>query len=914
MKVKVVTLYLFIFCIISPISLFTQKKPFTFIDAMKFPKIQNQTISNNGKWVAYSLVPERGDPISFLVATDTNIKFEFERTVNPVFSNNSEWIAFKLKPKAIEIENTGKDKPKDGLFLFNIPLQLKFSFEKVKSFQFSEDSRWLAIHFFSEDKHSKDTSTKELGTLLTLFDLKTKNQLDFQFVTEFSFDTLSNYFAFVVQEPSNKKNGLYLLNLQGEFSLPIKADVDSAVIISSVVWNKQKSSLAYVKCFPRKNTSIDSCFICNLSTTLMLPQHLVKSEDLSSDWFIPRKNDLKWSEDGERLFFGIKPKMDTSVSKENIKFTDTNFYDIPTILEKADYTLWHWNDPRVKTNEKKWWEQNKDRVFRCVYISETKKFLQLADLELPYVEFVDNPLYTIGYDESPYLKESTWEGSYKDLYLVNLNTGQRKLIGRRIDENAYISPMGRYVVFYKEKNWFLYDTRLDTLVNLTGKMKYAFYDEDYDQPSTPPSYGFGGWFENDNAFLLYDKYDIWKFYSENYGYVCQTVIFGRDYEQTYRIVNLDKSKKFFRNNDSVLISVFNHKNKTSSIYLLEFKILGPVALREEDGYNYKIISKAKDANLFLFSRESFDEFPDLWVSEISFSKPKKITNHNDEFVSKYLWGKTELVRWVNSRGDTLDGFVILPANFDKTKKYPLIVYFYERFSQLKNNFSFPYIGHRPCFQVYNSEDYIFFLPDIKYQIGNPGNSAFDCITSGVKKLISYGFIDTTAIGIMGHSWSGYQTAYIITQTNMFSAAVAGAPVGNMTSAYSGIRLESGLARQFQYERFQSRIGGNLWDSLANYINNSPIFKAQSVTTPLLLMFGDEDQAVPWQQGIELYLAFRRLNKTAYFLQYHNEPHWPTKFHNKLDYAIKIKEFFDTYLKKKKPPEWMEKGENIIIKE
>ncbi|MGB9771415.1 MAG: alpha/beta hydrolase family protein [Candidatus Kapaibacteriota bacterium] len=890
-----------------------EKQKFIFIDAMKFPRIQHQTISDDGRWVAYSLVPERGDPTSYIVSTETESRFTFERTLKPVFSPNSEWVILKLMPKAVEIENAEKEKPSEGLLLFNLNQQTRITFEKTKQFVFSEDSRWLAIQFKGTESKEKDGEGKEFGTAVTLFQLASKNQLDLQYVTEFSFDTLSQFFAYVVSEPEGKKNGLYVISLKGEFALPIKADVDSGVHITSLAWNKAKQTLSYVKSYERKNTKIDSAMVCNLPTVLMVPQVLVEETRIPNEWYIPLKNKLQWSEDGERLFFGIKPKMDTSVTKEKIKFNDTNFFDIPTILKKAEYTLWHWNDPRVKTNEKNWWEKNKDRTFLCVYNSTIKQIIQISDLNLPEVEFVENPKYTIGYDPNPYLKEATWEGEYFDLYLVNLNTGERKLVAKRLNEKAHLSPQGKYLVFYKDKNWHLYDPQLDTLVNLTSKMKYAFYDEDYDMPSPPPSYGFAGWFENDNAFLLYDKYDIWKFFSENYGYVCQTVVFGRDLQQTYRIVNLDKNKKFFRNTDTVLISAYHNKLKYTSIYLLEFKILGPVSLLEKPK-NFKLLQKARNADKILFSCESYEEFPDLWVGNFAMNNIKRITNHTEELLSKYLWGTTELVRWTNSHGDTLDGFIVKPANFDPKKKYPLIVYFYERFSQLMYNFSFPYIGHRPCIQIYNSDDYIFFLPDIKYQIGSPGNSALDCITSGVKSLIARGFIDTTAIGIMGHSWSGYQTAYIITQTKMFSAAVAGAPVGNMTSAYSGIRLESGLARQFQYERYQSRIGGNLWDSLANYINNSPIFKAQTATTPLLLMFGDEDQAVPWQQGIELYLALRRLNKTAFFLQYHKEKHWPEKFPNKLDYAIKIKEFFDTFLLKKTPPDWIIKGENIIIKD
>ncbi len=913
MKGRIFLYVNFLLCIFSIQAQGVEKQEFKFLDAMKFPRIQHQIISDDGRWVGYSLVPERGDPVSFVISTEDTTKYKFERTQRPVFSPNSKWVIFRHFPKAVDVENAEKEKPSDGYLLFNLVSHAKYFFEKTKNFVFSEDSRWLAIHFKEGESKGKDTSTKEIGSLLTLFDLASQNQLDLQYVTEFSFDTLTNYFAFVVSEPVGKKNGLYILSLRGEFNLPIKADVDSGVYISSLAWNKARQGLSYIKSYERAETKIDSAVLCYLPVPVFVPQILMESSQLPTEWYLPRKNELKWSEDGERLFFGIKPKMDTSVTAEKIKFNDTNFFDISKILKKSEYTLWHWNDPQVKSNERTWWEKNKNRTFRCVYHLSTKKYIQLADFNLSTVDFVDNPNYTIGFDNRPYAKEATWEGEYRDLYIVNINTGQRKLVAKRVNDVAELSPQGKYLVFYKDKNWHLYDTQIDTLVNLTGKMKYAFYDEDYDMPSPPPSYGFGGWFENDNAFLLYDKYDVWKFFSENYGYVCQTVVFGRDLNQSYRIIKLDKNKKFYKNSDSVLMSAFNHTKKHTAIYLLEFKILGPLSLLEE-AKNFKLISKAKNADKVLFSRESYDEFPDLWVGNFALTNIKRLTNHTEEYLSKYKWGTTELVRWTNSRGDTLDGFIIKPANFDSKKKYPLIVYFYERFSHLMYNFQFPYIGHRPCFQIYTSDDYIYFLPDIKYQIGSPGNSALDCIVSGVKNLIAKGFIDTNAIGIMGHSWSGYQAAYIITQTKMFSAAVAGAVVGNMISAYSGIRLESGLARQFQYERYQSRIGGHLWDSLANYINNSPIFKAQTMVTPLLLMFGDEDQAVPWQQGIELYLALRRLNKTAFFLQYHKERHWPEKFPNKLDYAIKIKEFFDTYLKKKAPPEWIEKGESIIIKE
>ncbi len=894
------------------------KKKFGFKEAIQFPALRNPTISSDGRWVAYSLVPNWGDSKSVLINVEDNSKYEFERCTEPKFSFNSRWLVFKHNPKFTDIENAEDEKPQSGVMLVNLLNQKREVFEKASSYVFSNNSKWLVIKYFPEkaksSKKSKEEKVLPEATKITLVDLENDSKIDISNVIDFSFDSLSQYLAYSVFEKGSKNNGLYLLNLAGYFSLPKRLDGDSNTICFSLSWNNKTQNLAYVKTILRKSTIVDSSLIYEYSVRTNEFSKLVDANEVPVGWYIPYKNNLKWTEDGERLFFGIKPLMDTVVQRETEKLHDTDVFNIEKILKRANYTLWHWLDSKIKPHERKWWDKNKDRLFYCIYHLKKGKFFQLSNLEISQIEIVDNPYYTIGYSHQPYEREATWQGDYFDLYLINLQTGEQRLIEKKLSEKAYLSPLGKYLVFYKDKNWFLFDPQKDTLANLTGKMKYAFYDEDYDQPSPAPNYGFGGWFENDIAFLIYDKYDIWKFFCDSYSYICQTVIYGRDLQQTYRVIKLKEDKKHFSNFDSVLISVFDHKTKQNTLYALQFNILGPDRIIDDDKLSYKFIQKADSADRVLLRVECYEQYPELYIANLSFKFRKQITNHQQEFVLPYEWGTTELVRWVNSKGDTLDGFIIKPANFDSTKKYPLIVWYYERFSQMKNDFIFPFVGHRPCFQIYNSDGYVFFLPDIKYTIGHPGNSALDCITTGVRSLLKRKFIDSTAIGLMGHSWSGYQTAYIITQTPMFAAAVAGAPVGNMTSAYSGIRLESGLARQFQYEGYQSRIGGNLWDSLANYISNSPIFSAPKASTPILIMFGDEDGAVPWQQGIELYLAFRRANKPVFFLQYHNEGHWPNKYFNRLHYALKIKEFFDTYLKKTPPPDWIRDGESIIIKE
>jgi dipeptidyl aminopeptidase/acylaminoacyl peptidase len=209
--------------------------------------------------------------------------------------------------------------------------------------------------------------------------------------------------------------------------------------------------------------------------------------------------------------------------------------------------------------------------------------------------------------------------------------------------------------------------------------------------------------------------------------------------------------------------------------------------------------------------------------------------------------------------------------------------------------------------VYASDGYVVFLPDVRFEVGRPGISSMKSVVPGLKKLVEMGLADPSALGLHGHSWSGYTTAYIVTQTNIFAAAVAGAPVSNMTSAYGGIRWGTGLARQFQYEAGQSRLSGSLWEARPDYIENSPLFYADRVETPLVLMHGDEDEAVPWYQSIEFYLALRRTGKHAVFLQYRGEPHHPQKYPNKLDYSIKMKEFFDHHLKGAPAPDWWSKG-------
>ena len=324
-------------------------------------------------------------------------------------------------------------------------------------------------------------------------------------------------------------------------------------------------------------------------------------------------------------------------------------------------------------------------------------------------------------------------------------------------------------------------------------------------------------------------------------------------------------------------------------------------------------ARARDSNAILLTRSTFQRYPDLWSSTTDFTQLRRISDVNPQ-QREYLWGQAELVGWESRNGHALQGILIKPEGFDAKKTYPLLVYFYERSSGNLHRYVNPAAGRASInYSFYASRSYVIFVPDIRYDVGQPGQSALNAIVPGVQSLIRQGFIDKNAIGVQGHSWGGYQVAFMITKTNLFTAAEAGAPVSNMTSAYGGIRWSSGMSRMFQYEKTQSRIGATLWEARDRYLENSPLFEADQVETPLLILHNDKDGAVPWYQGIELFVALRRLSKPVWLINYNDEAHGLTQEQNRKDFAVRMQQFFDHYLKGMPAPVWLAEGVPAIEK-
>ncbi|MFW5725520.1 MAG: alpha/beta hydrolase family protein, partial [Bacteroidota bacterium] len=422
-----------------------------------------------------------------------------------------------------------------------------------------------------------------------------------------------------------------------------------------------------------------------------------------------------------------------------------------------------------------------------------------------------------------------------------------------------------------------------------------------------------GWGKDDKFVLIYDRYDIWKIdprgkeQAENI-----TNGYGRENKIRFRYENLNPDV-YHIEEGKIWLSAFRETDKKDGYYTLDLNNGKLERLTLEDA-SFMQLQKAKNNDVFLWRRGTFKEFPDIWVSNGQLDNPSKISSANP-FQSDYLWGTVQLVEWQDFANETLQGLLYLPEDFDPEKQYPMIVYFYERSSQSLHRHYVP----SPSRSIINpsyctSNGYIVFVPDITYREGFPGQSAYNAIVSGTQSMLErYPFINRDRMALQGQSWGGYQIGYLVTKTNMFRAAMAGAPVSNMVSAYGGIRWESGMVRQFQYEQTQSRIGGTLWEKPFHYIENSPVFFVPDIETPLLIMHNDDDGAVPWYQGIELFVAMRRLSKPAWMLVYNKEAHnlrqWPAR----MDLSVRMYQFFDHYLKDMPAPQWMKEGIPYIEK-
>ena len=931
-------------------SLQAQKIPLDHSVYDTWKSISTVTMSNDGRFSIYIVNAQASDGYLMQSNLLNETSFTIDRGKTPAITFDSRWAVCAIAPFFEETRQariqrkSANEMPKDTLAIWALGQPNVIKYPYLSSFKMADEGS-LAVAFqtqpptadtsASERARDRGTPQRGRGGNRDRRDGESRNLMlhyfangivdTLKFVNDYSFTKNGTELFFVRQFDSSDTteilNGLYLYDLRtrkenalltgprgSRFFLPTSDKNERFfAFYANTDTTEASKNLINIYFFERGATN----------ATLMADANI---KGLPEGWIISQNPTLAINKEGTRLFFGIAPK---PLEK------DTTLVE----FETARLDIWHYLDDFVQPQQL----VNLQRDLRVSYLSylnirsPQNGLIQLATPEYPNVtvpnDWSANWAHATG--NKPYRIQAQWNADAPvDLYVINVADGKSKqILTAGTLSNISASPEGKYLIWYDRtaRNWFSYEAATKNIRNLTGDIGVAFWNETDDRPQLPSSHGIGGWRESDAALFINDMYDVWEV--DPSGGITPTMItdgVGRNNKYTFRILRLDLDPAAQRGGGSggrsagvaepiksgqtLYFTAFDNVNKFNGFYLKEQgRRRTPMQKLVLNGYSYDQLQRSKDGRVFTFIRHNFTESPNMYKTRDLFRTLTQLSDINPQ-QKNYLWGTSELVHWTCANDVPHDGVVYKPENFDPNKKYPVIVFFYER----RSEWVYQYRAPAPSRSTINisyfvSNGYVVFLTDIHYTLGHPGQSALNSVMSGLDMLIKNPWVDQDHIGVQGQSWGGYQIAHMITRTDRFKAAAAGTPVANMTSAYGGIRWQTGLVRQFQYEGTQSRIGANLWDAHDLYIENSPLFFLPNVNTPLLIMHNDKDGAVPWEQGIELFTGLRRLGKPAWLLQYNDEGHNLTERRNQKDLSIRLSQFFDHFLKGAPAPVWLRDG-------
>jgi dienelactone hydrolase len=928
-----------------------QKRPLDHDAYDSWNSIQGRAVSDDGRWVLYSHDPQEGDSELHVRDLRSNVDHVVPRGETAQFADNGRFVVFLIKPELALVreaqqEDGGRDSvPNDTLGILTLATGDVFKVERVKSFELPEDEGGWVAFLFEEEQAEADSSEsgneerpaagpsgraggrprggrrggggngdeKQDGTVLVLRELSSGTELRYEMALEYVFAKNGRHLAYTASSKDSTADGAFLVNVGDE---NVATMLSGSGDYKAPVFDEDGEQVAFLS--NRDDYSAEqpsfTLYHYRAGSNAAVGVATEGTSGLPQGWWVSDNGDLSFSDSGERLFFGTAPRPEPEPEEETPEW------------ENVEVDVWNWRDPLLQPNQLVERQSELDRTYQAVVHVADGSVVQLANIEIPTVDVGSkgDADIAVASTNMPYRQRISWDSpGYNDVYLIDVNTGASEMILEELHgRGVELSPDVSYMTWWdgQKEAWFALSVNGGEPINLSSGIPHPVFDESDDHPMIPGSYGSGGWTEDDQLFLVYDKHDVWAV-DPTGGQAPRNITegLGRRENLRFRYVRVDPDEEFLSQGDPILLSAFDLDSKDAGFY--RDRVTGDGAPERLVMMPYSFgggrfgggVTKAEEADVYLFAKQSFQEFPDLWVSDLSFGNMRKISDANPQ-QAEYSWGSAELTYWESTDGEPLTGILVKPEGFDPAQKYPMMVYFYETNSDGLHSYSRPFGGGSSVsLSFYASRGYVVFVPDIHYRDGYPGESAFDCVVPGVQSVVAQGFIDRDKIGVQGHSWGGYQIAYLVTKTDIFAAAEAGAPVSNMTSAYGGIRWQTGVSRMMQYERTQSRIGGTLWDKLPLYMENSPLFSAPRVNTPLLMMHNDADGAVPWYQGIEYFVALRRLQKPVWMLNYNGEAHGLRKYPNQKDWQARMQQFYDHYLMGAAAPVWLAEGVPAVQK-
>lgn len=887
-------------------------------DAENWPVLRSARLSNDGVWFGFIEGPGSGDSTFVLRRADGTgepVRIDVGTRGSFTFSENSQWVGVIVGPTEAEAERARKSKKpaerKLELFRADAPGQRR-TFDNIASFAFSgESSAWVAVR-----KASAGGGAGRGGDLV-LHELATERQLGIGNVGSFAFDDAGERLAWTVEAADDSLNGVQIRTLATGVVAPLASgkskfqrlswteEGDALTVLEATDHDDYEEPLVRVHGFRDFGRGEPKSFVYDPAKDAAFPEGMTVSPNRTATW----------SEDRKSILFGIHEveKKDDGKSKDGKGEDDAS---PPRGRggrpggggddEKPDVVIWHWQDARLQSQQQVEASRDRNRSDLCVYRVDDDKMLRIGDDEVRGFNPTEGERFAIAQDRKPYDLQTSLDGiRLADVYVADLATGKRRLAlkGNRWMMGA--SPDGTRFLYFQDGHYHVYEMATGETYAITKDAPVSFIDVEDDHNVENPPIRPIGWVKGGASVLLSDAWDIWHVPAHG-GAATNLTVNGKEDRLRYRRrFRLDPDEEGIDLTGAMYIGVFGEDTKRNAIGRIDGGKPG-VTVLASDSPNCNLAQKAEDADVYLWSTESSTAPREYFAGGPDLKDGKQLTDAAATHRGWFWSDGAQIVKYESTTGKPLTAALFRPANYIEGKSYPTIVYIYETLSQRMHSYSTPRTGgFSPS--LYASQGYAVLMPDIVYRVNDPGLSSVECVLPALDAAIATTVVDPEKVGLHGHSWGGYQTAFLITQTDRFAAAVSGAPLTNLISMYSSIYWNSGRANQPIFESSQGRFTGGYWENLEAYARNSPVYHAENVTTPLLLLHNDKDGAVDWNQGIEYFNTLRRLGKAIVMLQYVGENHGLRQDPNRKDYSERMLEFFAHYLRGKDAPDWWKEG-------
>ena len=883
---------LFVALLVPALSAQTGPRPLTLEDYGPWSRITQVELAPDGSWMTYAYAPNEGDATFFVRSLDGSTTHEAMNGAGAEFSPDSRWVAYLTSPAQAEADaaRERREPVRRTLHLRNLATGEVQSVVGASGFDFSADARFIAIH-----RARTDTDAEHTGADLQLRDLTTGSSLTFGNVSEYSFSESGGQLAILVDAADRSGNGLYLIDPADGRMRSLRV---SDKRYEDLAWNDAGTALAVLEgdtpegMEQRANSLVVATRVGGGTPAVVV----AGSSGLPAGFVISEMANTRWSDDGRTLVVGLREQSEEPARQQG---GDD---------EQVNVDVWHWLDDDIQSRQMITANADRRFTYTTIYHPQADRFVRLATEAMPRVDFTDDGRWAIGRRDEPYRWDYDNQGGRADFVRIDPTTGQEQLFATGVRNAMGSSPDGRWYLYAQDESVYAVDLESLQTTNLTAETGIDFMNREFDVVAERPANGVGGWTE-DGRVLLYTRFDIFAVSPRDGSVEAITGGAGAENDIRYRIVRTDPDAEYVDPDNTVLAAYGEWTKQSGYMRARPGQAPEPLLFGDEMIGGLQVASQGDRA---IFTRQTFEQFPDYWVASAELESPRQVTDANPQ-KEQFAWGRRVLVDYTDDRGNRLQATLALPAGYVEGERYPMVVYFYEKMSQRHHQFSMPVYDDRPHMSTYASNGYLVLMPDIVYDDGLPGMSALDDVTAATERVIELGYADPDQIGLQGHSWGGYQSSFIVTQTDMFSAVVTGAPLTNLMSMYNINYKSSGQGNGAILEWSQGRFGVTPWDDFEMYRSQSPVHHAAQIETPFLSLHGTEDGAVDWNQGLEFYNAARRLGKEVIMLSYPGEPHHLAREANQKDFQNRMWQYFDHHLRGAEAPEWMTRGVPFLEK-